>query len=447
MMMTARRTILAALTSVLVLAGSAGSAGAAEQLLNTWGSFNEDPLPGKFNEIVDIDTDPRGYVYVLDELLSGAGRVQKFTSTGQLVRQFGVPADEDDRWDTDEIVGALHDPSGITVGPDRNVYVAESGGRTRVSVWSPLGKYLRSFGSGGSGDGQISSPKGMLFDGSGNLGIADSGNSRIAIFGPAGNWVNAVAGFDEISYSGPSDITGLGDTLYVAVGSLVARFPGTGPATFIGGEGPNGAPAPFGQADSVAAGDGKLYVADSNQSTVQAFTPTGTLLNQVGPGPGSQPGQMVRPNALATDCKGTLYVADAGNSRIQRFGAPGVSPCGNISADKEEKLVIRLRGKKAQRFREAFAVQATVSCDRPCRGTLKGWIKIRGKRKVVRLTPEPLTREFPGPAVTNVAPTERGTDIVVASLERRRRATAHIKLVARDLTGRKVVRKRTYRLR
>lgn len=442
-----RRAILTGLTSICVLAGLSGSAFADEQLLNAWGSFNEDPLPGRFNEIVDLETDPRGYVYVLDELLSGAGRVQKFTSTGQLVRQFGVPADEDDRWDTDEIVGALHDPSGITVGPDRNVYVAESGSRTRISVWSPLGKYIRSFGSGGIGDGQLSSPRGMMFDDSGNLGVADSGNSRIAVFGPGGNWVNAVAGFDAISYSGPDDIAALGDSIYVAVGDVVARFSASGSATLIGGEGPNGEPAPFSQATSVTAGGDRIYVADQSQSTVQAFTPAGALLNRVGPGPGSQPGQMVRPNALATDCKGTLYVADAGNSRIQRFGSPGAAPCGQISADKEEKLVIRLIGKKAQRFREAFAVQATVSCDRPCRGTLKGWIKIRGKRKVVRLTPEPLTREFPGPAVTNVAPTERGTDTVIAALERRRRAKAHIKLVARDLAGRKVIRKRTYRLR
>jgi hypothetical protein len=36
---------------------------------------------------------------------------------------------------------------------------------------------------------------------------------------------------------------------------------------------------------------------------------------------------------------------------------------------------------------------------------------------------------------------------VVAALERRQRMTASVKLVARDLTGRKVVRKRSYRLR
>lgn len=430
-----------------LLLALAGQSAAAEQLLDRWGSFDDDPVPGRFHEIIDLDTDVRGYLYVLDELPTGVGRVQKFTSTGQLVRQFGVPADEDDRFDTDEIVNALHRPSGIAVGPDRNVYVAESGTRTRVSVWSPLGRYLRSFGSSGSGDGQLSGPAGMQFDGTGNLGVADSGNSRVAVFGPGGNWVGAIDGFDEISYSGPSDITGTGSTIYVAAGPVVVVFPDSGPASLIGGEGPNGEPAPFETATSIAANSDTLYVADSVSSKVQALSLLGTSRGQVGPGPGSQPGQMVKPNALAVDCKGSLYVADSGNSRIQRFGDPGTPVCGGIKQDKEEKLVIRLAGRKAQRFREAFAVQATVSCDRPCRGSLSGSIKIRGRRKPVRLTSEPLKREFPGPAVTNVAPTERGTDIVVAALERRKRAKAFIKLVARDLTGRKIVRKKTYRIR
>ncbi len=53
------------------------------------------------------------------------------------------------------------------------------------------------------------------------------------------------------------------------------------------------------------------------------------------------------------------------------------APCGEVKNDKEERLVIKLRGKRSLRFREAFAVTPVVSCDRPCRGRLSG-------RKVVR---------------------------------------------------------------
>ena len=34
--------------------------------------------------------------------------------------------------------------------------------------------------------------------------------------------------------------------------------------------------------------------------------------------------------------------------------------------------MIKLRGKRSLRFREAFAVTPVVSCDRPCRGRLTG---------------------------------------------------------------------------
>lgn len=40
-------------------------------------------------------------------------------------------------------------------------------------------------------------------------------------------------------------------------------------------------------------------------------------------GPGVEPGQLSRPRGMATDAKGNLYVADSGNSRIQKFDPDG----------------------------------------------------------------------------------------------------------------------------
>jgi hypothetical protein len=437
-----RATIPCALaTSLLTVLSSAAVAHA--QLTGSWGSIAKEPVPGTFAELVDVDVDPRGYVYTLDDLPPGGGRVQKFTADGKLVRQFGVPADPDDRYDADEIVDAIDQPAAIAVGPDRNVYVAEDGTRTRISVWSPLGKYLRSFGAGGSADGQFSSPAEINFDSStGNLVVADSGNDRFGFFTVEGTWVRAL----DTSPLNGYRLTGsasIGGTLFIGRGGQVAAVTATG-VSYFGGPTETGDPILDTVSDIAAAGE-TLYVSDQRRSQVFTFDAAGGLTGNLGTSPGSQPGQFVGPVAVATGC-GSVYVADAGNHRIQRFAAPAPA-CGDVSKDPEERMVVKLGGPKKLRFRKAFAVTPVVNCDRPCTGVLRGTIKIRGRRKPIRLTSERIVREFPGDAVSNIAPTERGTDKVVAALERRKKLVARITLVARDLTGRKVVRKRSYRLR
>ena len=48
-----------------------------------------------------------------------------------------------------------------------------------VSVFSPNGVKLRSFGTQGSGHGQFDSPSGVTVDGEGNILVADTLNHRI----------------------------------------------------------------------------------------------------------------------------------------------------------------------------------------------------------------------------------------------------------------------------
>jgi hypothetical protein len=54
---------------------------------------------------------------------------------------------------------------------------------------------------------------------------------------------------------------------------------------------------------------------------VQCFAADGKLLLGIG-GTGKEPGQFARPHGMAMDSKGHLYVADAGNQRIQKFAIP-----------------------------------------------------------------------------------------------------------------------------
>ena len=64
----------------------------------------------------------------------------------------------------------------------------------------------------------------------------------------------------------------------------------------------------------------RVWVSSLNDR-VQAFTTGRQVPVRLG-GTGKGPGQFARPHGMAVDSKGHLYVADAGNQRIQKFEIP-----------------------------------------------------------------------------------------------------------------------------
>ncbi|XP_070550086.1 tripartite motif-containing protein 2-like [Ptychodera flava] len=76
----------------------------------------------------------------------------------------------------------LKDPYGIGISPvDGNVYVTDNGGHC-VRVYTQHGKYLRSFGSEGKGQGQFNCPWGVVISSTGMVFVADYYNKRIQVF-------------------------------------------------------------------------------------------------------------------------------------------------------------------------------------------------------------------------------------------------------------------------
>ncbi|MGH8048850.1 MAG: hypothetical protein ACREKL_16535, partial [Chthoniobacterales bacterium] len=63
---------------------------------------------------------------------------------------------------------------------------------------------------------------------------------------------------------------------------------------------------------------GHVYIADQLGSRIQRFTANGTFELAFGTN-GSGPGQMSGPLAVSVGSGGIVYVADAGNKRIQRW--------------------------------------------------------------------------------------------------------------------------------
>jgi hypothetical protein len=68
--------------------------------------------------------------------------------------------------------------------------------------------------------------------------------------------------------------------------------------------------------------DGIVYVADTNNHRIQAFTSQGAFVREWG-SEGSETGQFDAPRAIAVDKSGTVYVAERYGSRIQAFSSEG----------------------------------------------------------------------------------------------------------------------------
>jgi DNA-binding beta-propeller fold protein YncE len=76
--------------------------------------------------------------------------------------------------------------------------------------------------------------------------------------------------------------------------------------------------------DLALAANGDLYITDGyGNARVHRFSATGELLGSWGE-PGDEPGQFRVPHGIAIDRQGRVYVADRENSRIQRFSPKGV---------------------------------------------------------------------------------------------------------------------------
>ncbi len=146
----------------------------AGELVRTIGDPANVPAPQALRQPWGLDVDDE-FVYVAD---TWNNRVVIFTKAGEFVRAWGhegVP-------DVDPSAEAMWGPRDLKLGPDGNIYVADTGGK-RIRVYTPEGVWLRDIGSGGAGFGQVDEPVGLAFNPvSGELYVAEAWNQRITAF-------------------------------------------------------------------------------------------------------------------------------------------------------------------------------------------------------------------------------------------------------------------------
>jgi len=76
----------------------------------------------------------------------------------------------------------VQSPSGVCFDHNRQLLYAVEQGKCQVSVFTPNGDHLYSFGTKGTKGGEPDSPMGVAVHGDGYVYVCDSGNGRIKLF-------------------------------------------------------------------------------------------------------------------------------------------------------------------------------------------------------------------------------------------------------------------------
>ena len=120
----------------------------------------------------------------------------------------------------------MNTPWGVAVNSLRREVVVTESRAHCVSVFSPRGDKLRSFGRFGFCKGQLDDPCRVAVDGVGSILVADCGNHRIQKFTNEGQFITAVGikGSEPLHYSYPTDIAlhTFNDKFYVEI--IVFKF-------------------------------------------------------------------------------------------------------------------------------------------------------------------------------------------------------------------------------
>jgi hypothetical protein len=142
----------------------------------------------------DVAIDGIGTIYVADE---GNHRVQVFDSNRNYVRTIGITGTTGNGFDRFSDWGLDR----LAVDSQNRVYITD-GGNNRVQVFDSTGAYLTTIGgSWGMRTGQLRGPSGIAIGPDGSLYVADSDNHRIQKFAPG------VPGWKQVNINGFGDRT------------------------------------------------------------------------------------------------------------------------------------------------------------------------------------------------------------------------------------------------
>lgn len=261
---------------------------------------------GQLNSPRGVAVDAKGFVYVVD---SENHRIQKFDSTGKFVAKWGSEGSGDGQFKT---------PGGIEAAPDGMIYVADTWNH-RVQKFDNKGKFLGKW----TGEGGFWGPRDLAVDAKGFAYVTDTGNRRIQKFtAEDGKYVKqwGTKGSGPDQYDEPFGIkSGQGNLLYICDrlnfriqvtdfdGKRVKSWPVDGWQT-----------EQFYMEPYLAVDDARniVYVTDPTKHRVHKYNRDGKLLGLLEKDPKTQQPFATPLGVAVSPVDGTVYITDMTANRL-----------------------------------------------------------------------------------------------------------------------------------
>jgi hypothetical protein len=229
-----------------------------------------------------VRVDPADNVWVVDEM---SCMVMKFDPQGRVAMLLGrkaesvpVPARAPAGDGAGQPTDLFNGPTDVAWDSAGNIFVADGLANARIAKFDKDGKFVKSWGKRGTGQGEFANVRSIAVDAQGNVYAADGGNKRIQVFDNDGKFKSAISN--------------------VGNAQALCLTKGQTPVLYVSNSNP---PEDLDR-------DGEIYKMRLDGSITGKFGRAGKLLKEFG-----------TVNAIDCRTENVLYVGEIGNLRVQKL--------------------------------------------------------------------------------------------------------------------------------